>query len=249
MENKWWEYYAVRYFVGTVVGAVLVAFVSGHDGSPFAGQLKFGNDAPNQTFLGLSLFAALGFAYCYVASAPILTLHSARAHLRLAGVKARWFSYAWPFIVSILLCIGTGWLLMPLVAAALTGIIVGFQLALIGLALWSRASVIEAFYRQLAVARATAVDGGGVTPAAEYITSYRHMREHGNAFMIVLLEGVLAYVLISLPSVAHAFALLAVWLLPAVIAWVLGTILERRFASNPCLLKACGSQTSSNDAK
>ncbi len=28
MENRWWEYYAVRYFVGTVVGAVIVAFLN-----------------------------------------------------------------------------------------------------------------------------------------------------------------------------------------------------------------------------
>ena len=88
MENKWWEYYAVRYFVGTVVGSVLVAVLNTEPGSPFYGRVAIVGNSNEATFLGVGLVAALGFAFCYIASSPVLTLHTTRAHLRLSAIKA-----------------------------------------------------------------------------------------------------------------------------------------------------------------
>lgn len=45
MENKWWEYYTVRYFVGTVVGALLVAALNAEPGSPFEGRMEIIGDS------------------------------------------------------------------------------------------------------------------------------------------------------------------------------------------------------------
>jgi hypothetical protein len=87
MDNKWWEYYAIRYFVGTVVGAGIVAYLNYAPGSPFEAALLALSDFKDATFTGVSLFAAIGFAFCYVASAPILLLHATREHLRFAGTK------------------------------------------------------------------------------------------------------------------------------------------------------------------
>jgi hypothetical protein len=84
--GRWWEYYTVRYFVGTVVGvaAVVVLAQIPNGPIPLAGVLSIQNlsrlDVPG--FLALS---AAGFAYCYVASAPILLAHAVRG--QLVGVR------------------------------------------------------------------------------------------------------------------------------------------------------------------
>lgn len=235
MENKWWEYYAVRYFVGTVVGAVIVAFLNGHAGSPYEGRLALGGDSREATFLGVGLVAALGFAYCYIASSPVLTLHATRAHLRLSVLKSNWLGYAACLVVAVGAAVFAAWQILPPLAAVGTGLIVGFQIGLVLLALLTKFSVIETFYRKLAAARAKAMRKEDEQPSAglEYLTSYRHLREHGNAFMIVVLEGVLAHALFHLPSATCAFYFIAIWLLPATLAWLLGTVLESRFVSTP----------------
>lgn len=235
MENKWWEYYAVRYFVGTVVGAVVIAFLNGQSGSPYAGHLARFGDLKDSTFLGFSLVAALGFAFCYIASSPVLALHATRAHLRLSILKTHWRSHAATLVLSIAATTWGAWQALPPLPAVCIGVILGSQVGLVLLALLTNFVHVEAFYRELATVRAKAMPKKDEPPTAglEFVTSYRHLREHGNAFMIVVLEGVLAYALLWLPSATGALCLLAVWLLPATASWVLGTVLESRFVSNP----------------
>jgi hypothetical protein len=192
-------------------------------------------DSKEATFLGASLMAALGFAYCYVASAPILTLHATRAHLRLSTLKSRpW----WTIVCTGLSLTIATWIasqVLPVPAALAAGTAVGFQIALVLLAVFSKFSVVEAFYRQLAIVRAESMSKreGQQSAGVEYVTSYRHLREHGNAFLILIFEGILAYVLLHLTSATCAFYLLAAWLLPAASVWVLGTVLECRLVSTP----------------
>jgi hypothetical protein len=233
MESKWWEYYTVRYFVGTVIGAVLVVFINSEPGSPFEARVTVLEASKETSFLGVGLVAALGFAFCYIASAPVLTLHAARAHLRHAAIKAAPFKFALVLATSsVLAIIGIGRIL-PFNVAVIAGLIVGLQVGLILLVVITRFAVVEKFYRQLAAARANAAreKSQPQTPGLEYITSYRHLREHGNAFMIVLLEGVLAYILVNSATQRCAVFVLALWLLPAATAWLFGTVLESRLVS------------------
>lgn len=235
MENKWWEYYAVRYFVGTVIGALIIAFLNAHPGSLYEGRLTLGDSSKEVTFLGVGLVAALGFAFCYVASAPVLVLHAARAHLRWSSVKASWkLSVACVLGAVALGGLATSRILPPLTATAIA-LIVGLQVSLVLLAVTSKFSVIEAFYRVLAEARSNSLKkkDGPPSPGAEYVTSYRHLREHGNAFAIVVLEGVLGSALYHMPSTECAVYFVGIWLMPATFAWVLGSVLESRFASQP----------------
>ncbi|MGE0865036.1 MAG: hypothetical protein AB7P34_14155 [Vicinamibacterales bacterium] len=60
MNSKWWEYYAVRYLVGTVVGAVIVAFLNGHPGSPYEARLSAFGDGQESTFLAAWNLALAG---------------------------------------------------------------------------------------------------------------------------------------------------------------------------------------------
>lgn len=233
MENKWWEYYAVRYFVGTVVGAGIVAFfLSEQFGSPYKDILFLGGkESKEVTFLGFSSVAAAGFAYCYIASSPVLTMHIMRAHLRISELQSSWL---WCFLCSVF-AIVAAFLILPPLAAIGFGLVIGFQVGLILLAFFNKFSVIEKFYRELADTRSKAMPKKEKQSSAghEYMTSYRHMREHGNAFMIVILEGVLAYTLFHLPSAIWGFCFIFIWLMPATIAWLMGTVLESRFVTKP----------------
>ena len=233
MENRWWEYYAVRYFVGTVVGALVVAFLSLEPGSPFENRLSMLDDSKEATFLGVGLFAALGFAFCYLASSPVLTLHATRAHLRFSAIKASPCALIAFLFFPTVLTILWFWQFLPPVAAASAGLVVGVESGLVLLALFTKLKVIEKFYRDLAAVRAKGMPEKGKppNPGIEYVTSYRHLREHGNAFLIVLLEGLLGYVLFHSSSPRCAMVILALWLLPAATVWLVGTVLESRLVS------------------
>jgi hypothetical protein len=235
MENRWWEYYTVRYFVGTVVGAVIMVLLTGQSGASYARFLATLVDFKESAFLGVSLVAGLGFAFCYIASAPVLTLHTTRAHLQLSVMKKHWLVHAVSIIVSICVAIYVAWCYISPIAAIVLGVILGSQVGLIVAMFATKFSCIEKYYRDLATARSKALVKEGVpaSPGMEYITSYRHLREHGNAFSIVLLELVLAWSLYQLCSATEAFYLLFVWLLPAAITWVVGTILESRYVASP----------------
>lgn len=219
--------------MGTIIGALIISFLNVDTCSPYLGKLTLGDNAKEVSFLGVGLVAALGFAFCYVASAPVLILHALRAHIRLSTLKKNWVSTA--FLLIPLLAIG-GFLmedLFPLYIAAITSLIIGLQIMLILLALHTNFSIIELFYRQLATARSAVLPKKDepITPGGEYVTSYRHLREHGNAFAIVVLEGVLGAALYYLPSIKYAIFFIGIWLLPATFAWVLGSVLESRFTS------------------
>jgi len=233
MGTKWWEYYAVRYFAGTVIGAAVVAFLNVEATSPFRDDLT--TIVKSETsFLGVGVFAALGFAFCYIASSPMLTLHAARAHLRFSAIKTSPRTTLICLVVSTIVTVVALWRFLPPLAAAGMGIVIGGQFGLILLSAMTNFSVVESFYRVLADIRARAMSAGteAGSPGSEYITSYRHLREHGNAVTIVALEFVLAYAILHSQSKAGAILLVFIWLLPASFAWLLGTVLESRLVSS-----------------
>lgn len=243
MENRWWEYYLVRYFPGSVLGAVITLFLTSATNSPLNGTFAALENLKNSTFLGVSLFAALGFAFCYVASAPILTLHTTRSHLRLAPIKEHWkakrrwqvvgHALTLTFFITAISYLASK--TFSCLVAPAVGLVIGTQLWLILSAIITNFSDVETYYRNLATARSQSAEpkDSPPSPGMEYVTSYRHLREHGNAFGILLLELLLFGMLYTTTS-KHSFALwIALWLAPASIAWVAGTALESRFVSRP----------------
>lgn len=224
MDNKWWEYYAVRYFVGTVIGAVIVAFLSS---TPLYSSLGILKEAEKSAFLGISLVAALGFAFCYLSSAPVLALHATRAHLRQKGKRLLSLTCIALSALITYFCLND----LPSIARAGFSLAFGIQIGLVIAVVFDRCGVLETFYRELATSRAKIwpQKDSPATPGVEYVTSYRHLREHGNAFLIVLFEGLLAYLLFSSPSLPVSALLLALWTLPAAAVWLIATALESRF--------------------
>ena len=206
-----------------------MVFLNEYCGSPLKGLLP----SELKDFKEVTVFASVGLAFCYIASAPVLTLHGTRDHLRLSQLRRVWFLW----IVVPLVVTAAIWYFLadsqtkePIsrYGAVALGIVVSFQVVLILAALIDRLSSISKFYWSLSVERANPA-----RQVTEYVESYRHLREHGNAFSILLAEVVLGFVLVSLPNQLSAVAVLFIWMLPASASWLLGTALESKLAYAP----------------
>jgi len=119
--GRWWEYYFIRYFFGTVIGAALVALF-GESIDPLKKLIpSLISDPHTAGAKDFTILIACGLAYCYVASAPMLVLHTMRVQLfaifgasnsrkkgrRSASPPVQWLSLAainWTDIVLRLDC-------------------------------------------------------------------------------------------------------------------------------------------------
>lgn len=82
--GKWWEFYIVRYALGTVFGVLIVNFLVG---SGLAIPFPNGNISDITKPEGLPLLLGYGLAYCYLASAPILVFHAGRFAMKRTGFQ------------------------------------------------------------------------------------------------------------------------------------------------------------------
>src|SRR5690606_30939898 len=185
----------------------------------------------------LPLLAAYGLTFCYIASAPILVLHAAR--FRLSTADNHKFPWGTALISLIVLAalygsfsLLTGSLYYSL-AYTLSISIVVFEFILCYQFIF-HSKELHSFYKTLSDARKSA--------RPDFIDSYKHLREHGNSFAIVFFEIVLAGTVFCIISQtegqpqslgyveALVSALILVWISPAVLVWLAGTLIELRMA-------------------
>ena len=241
-----WNYYFLRYFVGTIIGAIIVAFCAKNWlNLPIPLQNYFlSKDNGDKSELGgstITVLLILGFAYCYIASAPGTVFHAVRGLFwekkeKTKDETPKKFPF-WPFplasiafaIIFVLFCFPCScfchrfWITFRLVPCISVLI---FQWLLIFFAFFGHKQ-IKTFYDELTKRREKGLvkkDDKG-NKVSEYVESYRHLREHGNAFEIVFLELALAGTL-SLLHGCFLYSFIAIWILPAALCWVVGTRLE-----------------------
>lgn len=224
--SRWWETYLVRYITGSVVGAVIVYIILKKfkiDLIPCFDEIQSTN---------LVVLALLGFLYCYLASAPITLLHATRGLFGKSGglkISNRIFieMMVLTCLVSALLALFTYPELW--VFSFFSGLIL-FNLYFHSINLLAKVDQQkewQTWYATLAISRKNG--------SKEFIESYRHLREHGNAFFIVLMEVALAiplYMIASIPwqseaKVALVLFAITIWLIPGMICWFLGNLLEQ----------------------
>ena len=216
--SRWWETYFVRYITGSVVGAVIVYEILAATDK----TIPSWHDLKSETLMALGL---MGFAYCYLASAPITFLHA----IRVGGDGTSHASTLLPMMLIV-----SGPVLIMLLTnpgannADLAPVILFivfafcwllFQVYVIEHRGWSKA------YDDLVSARNDKLRRSG-----EFVESYRHLREHGNAFYIVLLEILLAmplYVFAKYGNWLLFILMFLIWLLPGIVCWYMGNNLER----------------------
>lgn len=246
----WWDHYFVRYFVGTIVGAIIVLYLTGRlacrigvphlslvnglvsvacdsKGNLIEALLQISKEVGYKTWIAI---LGLGLAYCYIASAPMMILHATRA--QLFGKDRKFSCIYWLFLAAtfLLLAIGIlarfGWekgcAYIPLACVLIP------QIVLLVSAHWQNFDSIRFFYKDLGVARAQELTG------SDYVDSYRHLREHSNAYSIIALEFVFGFVLLSVPPSPRDLAIVVVlWVLPAAYCWLIATVLENAFTYPP----------------
>lgn len=229
-KSRWWDHYYVRYFVGSVFAVPLMLALSETKAVSSLIDITGDNKLLNATVLG-----AAGLAFCYVASAPILLLHVARGRRAKKGqtvskvdkqskifaaittafalAVVAWIAgeVAWPVKFK-------SWFAFVPFAAVVAAQVI---------CIWkSPITHIVTFYRILAQERAYDFEGPVGRKRREYIQSYRDMREHGNALLILVMEGVLTAALLQATNPGILFAMLVLWVMPAAFAWFIATELE-----------------------
>lgn len=263
--RRWWEFYFVRYAMGMVVGAIAIYFMVISDpilkhaffiGAETVSNLTQHNNEIAMTardfnvltsFPALTAFAALGLSFCYIASGPILVMHVGRyfciKDLRTkCSILVFLMTMAVAFLVifvSVILIrerlngngIRGGYVAGDMIFALLVSVQVGL-LFFIGL---NKDNFFK-FYSTLSTKRKEAR-----CQNLDIVESYRHMREHGNSFLIVFLEIMLAIIMVSIgPSWVKSPAagieilpyvvILMIWIVPAMIVWFVAISLELRFS-------------------
>lgn len=241
--SRWWEFYAVRYGMGTVVGGVVFFFLC--NTNPALKPMLFGAEAGKIDGPLLALLAGYGLAYCYIASAPILVLHAGRFLFDISkGAKA---SLRRVLVLFVPPAIATLFFFFTRTSTGGTLYFFSSVFALAAIVLWPqylaiiftliRTKELLEFYEKLAGKRESAK--GGI------VDSYKHLREHGNSFFIVTLEIVLAIILFTAANfdatvgaavaptkdayVLPYFWIILVWIMPAALVWLVGTLIERQF--------------------
>ncbi len=241
--SRWWEFYAVRYGMGTVVGGVVFFFLC--NTNPALKPMLFGAEAGKIDGPLLALLAGYGLAYCYIASAPILVLHAGRFLFDISqGAKASLWRVLVLFVPP---AIATLFFFCTRTSTGATLYFFSSVFALAAIVLWPqylaiiftlfRTKELLKFYEKLAGKRESAK--GGI------VDSYKHLREHGNSFFIVTLEIVLAIILYAAGNfdatagaavaptkdayILPYFWIILVWMLPAALVWLVGTLIERQF--------------------
>lgn len=235
-ERNWWEFYGVRYAQGTVIGAMIVYFLFSQNEN--LGKLLFlPKEAKDFGIAHLTLLAIYGLTYCYIASAPILVFHAGRAFMFKSAINPTPYKGIYSRIPLILI-IALG---IPAYLAACNrftptqasaagsyALMLTLQFRVVEAILRSRWSDAIKYYTTIINKRKSGKH-------SEYIESYRHMREHGNSFLIVIFQMLLAFPLYALAcapsfepldSIRNGFIILFLWTAPAAFIWAYAIKIE-----------------------
>lgn len=247
-DSRWWEFYVVRYAMGTVIGALIVYYI--FSTNVHLRELLFlPKDLANFGTSHLTLLSVYGLVYCYIASSPILVLHTGRAFLWDALSEDREGVIRRILVVLVIpMLIGAIYLcryfyekseMAFLQASAITVFLMTFLLqieVLVG-AFSKKAERTTEYYLSLTRNRER-------EEMHSFVESYRHLREHGNAFLIVLFEFWLGFVILFFTNtssmmggifdptqaVRNLMVIILLWIFPACLVWFFGNRLESHLA-------------------
>ncbi len=243
MDKRWWEFYALRYALGTVMGVFILLYLFIHtDIATRFGLEKLAflipKDPKDLSFTHLVILGVCGLAYCYLSSAPMLVFHALRANMFKSSSHQSSF---WIGLVLVLV------LVTSVISLAITAflvyigstsldnlkwrqIIYFFILSTFSFSFTTTLSIwgiinsnflIVNFYKKLAEKRQKKLD---------YVESYRHLREHANAFALVLCEIIFCLLFVTglkiSGSVNFVPLLVILWLLGPALIWLVANALE-----------------------
>lgn len=239
--SRWWEFNLVRYFLGTLVGSFIVYLVFNH----FVDNL----DQKNYSYIWEKLsvlqtlkekynqlfYLGAGFVFCYVASSPILVFHATRLRkqkcFKLEDFLMHLVLGANIFLICIVLLSNFITFLQPLECFILLAFILFtvFQILLLNNAVQKENDVIKRYVRLTKNRETTNFKSKANEPngRSTYVESYKHLREHGNAFFIVILEIILGLFLYHIETTELTIMCIVIWITPGALIWFFGNYLEK----------------------
>lgn len=237
IESNWWEFYGIRYAQGTVVGAMIVYFLFSQN-TNLKMILFLPKDPKDFGVAHLILLAIYGLTYCYIASAPILVMHAGRGLLfksktnpqPMTGVFLRLFSLLVLALTPPIYFLSKRGTTQLEEAGALF-----VYSALVAIQVIILANIFHFRWKETIAYSNVIIKKREAPAAAGYVESYRHIREHGNSFLIVVLQfmlGIPIFIFVSKSgidsedAIRHLFLIFFIWILPAATIWSFGNKLE-----------------------
>ncbi|HFC8831000.1 TPA: hypothetical protein ACQWG9_000165 [Neisseria subflava] len=236
MDKRWWEFYALRYALGTVMGVFILLYLFIHtDIATRFGLEKLAflipKDPKDLSFTHLVILGVCGLAYCYLSSAPMLVFHALRANVFKSSSHQSSF---WIGLVTIVISLViTAFLVYKGYTSSdnlkwwqifyffILSTFSSFTAALSILGISNSNFLIVNFYKKLAEKRQRKLD---------YVESYRHLREHANAFALVLCEIIFCLLFVTglkiSGSVNFVPLLVILWLFGPALIWFVANELE-----------------------
>jgi len=238
--NNWWEFYFVRYFVGSIVGGIIMLSILFHPDSGlstiFLKTYNFNKlDINSIGFEHLTIVLTLGLSFCYIASSPILVFHTFRSKIdysknnnnkKLIKIGLAQIGTLLDFIATciflyFILIYFFNWSFLTSILMLGYILIVWVQVRIVFFNLRKGLKGLFKYYKKLTKERAKQSKA-----KEEYIESYKHLREHGNAFLILFCEMILGMALFSASSINDVVLILLFWIIPVLPVWLIGTYLE-----------------------
>lgn len=235
-ENRWWENYLVRYLVPSIAGMFILMWLNKNAGcklEEYLPMLKLtnGKDFNTASLTGWLLFGTL---YCYIASYPVLVFHAIRIRLSLCNIVIIGLFILGPLILTCLVS--------KIYEINIFGMVIIF-IAEIGFLCFQsyhlyKTAKCKGYTYMEYLAR---VKNGerDVNYIKEITNSYKHLREHGNTALIILLEISLASLLYfsllferekEFMDFSIVSIILIIWVFPAALVYFYGHLLERKFS-------------------
>lgn len=228
---SWWEFYLVRYLIGTIIGAIILYVLLSHFQKSFLLEYKdvIKELLSIKEYSKILLLLAGGFALTYIASSPVLILHAIRLKFNQKQSKRNepklitWVSGFILFLLGILCASLFYYLFKVSLITGLISLIISIPFMLL-LYYWisevgSKKIKIKDLYLENVKSRE-------VFNPQSYIDSYRHLREHGNAFFILCLEILIGIALYSVSDLIEFLSVLSIWIMPPVLIWFFANYLE-----------------------
>lgn len=237
--SRWWDFYLVRYMIGTIIGSIILYLLLYKFQE--SNLLGIGISKNLKELIQLKSSAALiilitgGLAICYISSSPILILHATRLWFirktkkepegdKNSGNSIPLSTGISFFVLGVLLASAIYYFyhISPITGTISLIILCPFSLFLFfWLSEHNRDIQGKMKYQYFSIVKAREEN-----PIKEYSESYKHLREHGNAFFIVLFEILLGLSLFQVKKPYEVIAVLAVWIIPPTLIWFFGNYLE-----------------------
>lgn len=224
--SNWWEGYIIRYSLGCLIGAIICWYLVDLDHQSPA--FNFINT--KDEIIKYAIVLLMGLAYSFISSSPMLVLHITRP-LKDSKNNNQLFIKSCTAIALLIFIVlfFSNYFDHAALSIHQAKLILFFSIPLLLIIYFQTRRLPENdesiekifnYYDKLSLLR--------FYTFTDIMTSYKHIREHGNSYCLVGLEILLGLILLSASKVEFYLipTVVLIWISPAAYAWKIGTKIE-----------------------